>query len=190
MVIETISLVDQEPSSPLLIRSYPGIYVNMTWVTDEGAEQGSTCLAKSHYFNCSLIEEDKPKYGHLISGELFIAVNYTVANPKDDTRFLSGNARPYMIQAWPESTICSESTTLELKTSSGNAFPLFPGVHLRATLTMTAKRTDGNWASIKPQKVSCDAHNFSMSLIVCSVSRLVNFQYRPNVSRPRPAHDG
>jgi len=75
MVIETISLVDQAlfpPSAQL----YPRTHVNMTWVTDEGAERGSTCLvSESNNFNCSLISEDELTHLNVISGELFIAVD-------------------------------------------------------------------------------------------------------------------
>ena len=182
MVIRTISLIEQEPLFPLSVELS---HVHMTWATQEGAERGSTCLVSgSNNFSCSLILEDQSTYFNLISGELFIAVNFTVANPKDDTSFqgfLPENARPSMIKVG-----------LDTDPWSGNAFPLFPNVHLRATLAMTIRRTmaKGNLAAFGVQIVSCDAQNSPMSLIVCSASTFVIFQYRPSVSGPRPAHYG
>ena len=154
MVIETISLVDQAlfpPSAQL----YPRTHVNMIWTTDEGAERGSTCLvSESNSFNCSLLSEDELTYLNVISGELFIAVDFTVANPKDDTsfqKFLPGSAKPSMIRVWPWFKVWPESdpwfgTDLWLETNPwpGNAFPLFPNVHLRATLSITARQTMAN----------------------------------------------
>ena len=195
MVIETISLVDQVLFSPF-VQLYPRTHVNMTWANDEGAERGSTCLVSaSNSFNCSLISEDESTYANLISGELFIAVNFTVANPKDDTsfqKFLPGNTRPSMIKVWPWLNKRSETDVWfgtniwleETNTWSGSAFLLFPNVYLRATLTMTARQT---MAASGHQKVSCDAQNSPMLLTVCSASKFVIFQYRPSVSRPRPA---
>jgi len=198
MVIETISLVDQAlfpPSAQL----YPRTHVNMTWATQEGDERGSTCLvSKSNDFNCSLVLEDESTYFNLISGELLIAVNFTVANVKDNTsfqKFLPRSAKPSMIKVWPwlnkrlgadvwfGTNIWLEATN----TWSGNAFLLFPNVHLRATLTMTARQT---MAASGNQKVSCDAQNSPMLLTVCSASKFVIFRYRQSVSRPRPAHYG
>jgi len=115
---KTISLVDQELLFPLSAQLYPRTHVHMTWATQEGAERGSTCLVSEfNSFNCSLILEDESNYFSLISGELFIAVNFTVAQPKNDRsfqKFLPGNARPSMIKI-----------RLGTYPWSGNAFPMF-----------------------------------------------------------------
>ena len=203
MVIETISLVDQVLFPPLA-QFYPMTYVNMTWAIHEGTERSSTCLvSKFNNFNCSLISEDESTYFNLISGELLIAVNFTVAKRIDDTsfqKFLPGSAKPSMIRVWPWLNIRHATDAWfgtnpwleeidfwlwETDPWSRDVFLLFPNVHLRATLTMRVRQT---MAAFGHQKVSCDAQNSPMSLIVCSASKFIIFQYRQSVSRPRPAH--
>ena len=203
MVIETISLVDQVLFPPLA-QFYPMTYVNMTWAIHEGTERSSTCLvSKFNNFNCSLISEDESTYFNLISGELLIAVNFAVAKRIDDTsfqKFLPGSAKPSMIRVWPWLNIRHATDAWfgtnpwleeidfwlwETDPWSRDVFLLFPNVHLRATLTMRVRQT---MAAFGHQKVSCDAQNSPMSLIVCSASKFIIFQYRQSVSRPRPAH--
>ena len=202
MVIETISLVDQvlfPPSAQL----YPRTHVNMTWATQEGDERGSTCLvSKSNDFNCSWVLENEPTYSNLISGESLIVVNFTVTNVKDDTssqKFLPRSAKPSMIKVWPwlnfwpgTDVWFETDPRLEANPWPRNAFLLFHNVHLRATLSITARQTmaNGYFAAFGRQKPRCDAQNSPMPLTVCSASKFVIFQYRQSVSRPRPTHYG
>ena len=121
---------------------------------------------------------------------------------KDDTsfqKFLPRSAKPSMIKVWPwlnfwpgTDVWFETDPRLEANPWPGNAFLLFPNVHLRATLSITARQTmaNGYFAAFGRQKPRCDAQNSPMPLTVCSASKFVIFQYRQSVSRPRPTHYG
>jgi len=149
--IYTISFVDQTliPQSENILDN---IKVYMTWTNSEGHVHNLTCpVTASTSFQCPSIS--KNEWSSVISGELFIGANFTaiVLALKDNgqsEKDLSRHAQFVLIQLG-----------YGIIDTLGNAFPLLPDVHLRATLAVTHRQALANTGitALGFQKVGCDA---------------------------------
>ena len=122
LVTYTLSFVGQGQTAD--IQNY-ATQVYITSISSEGRGVNLICLG-SISFQCPLVSEHDPD---VTFGELFIGTNFTASvqaltNGTDLKKDLHGNLGPLMIQ-------------LRYGTDPfGDLFPLFPNVHIRATLAV------------------------------------------------------
>jgi len=120
--------------------------VHLTWTSFKGHVLDLTCPINGTFvFRCPPILEDDSD--PVISGELFVGTNFTATSLHGN---LTGNVTPVQIQlGYGTNPI------------SGDAFPLFPNVHSRATLAMTYIQSIKNTksAALGLQKVGHNPSN-------------------------------
>ena len=157
MVIYTISFVDQDVSlRNLEDLQYPDIHDDMkvyiTWIDYEGHVYNYPCPFADDGFRCPLFPESwgDASFGELVIGANFTAIALALQNDRRPKKNIIRDQEQEFL--WIQLGHGSDNTP-------GNAFPLFPNVHLRATLAVTYRKTlkTNKMAALGFQKVSCDA---------------------------------
>jgi len=124
----------------------------MTWTNVEGYVHNLTCdTIGSTVFQCPSLSEDE--CASAIFGELFIGANFTAI-----ALALKNNRRPETYITRPVEFVMIQ-LGFGADLTPGYAFPLFPNVHLRATLAVTMRQTlmNTNIAAFGFQQVGCNA---------------------------------